>query len=281
MSVRLARFFRSARRLAVFGWVILVASIAFVCRSSHRRSLRSRAIWLQQTCRSALRALGVSYSYTGIPPTGRSYVAPNHVSYLDILVLAAATPCVFVAKQEVRTWPVFGWFARMAGTCFVNRERRGDVARVGAEFAPALEAGVSLVFFLEGTSTDGRAVLPFKSSLLEPAICAQIPVVPAAVVYDVPREHSAALEVCWWGDMTLAPHLFNLAGVPRIDARVAFGPLLTTFNDRKLLATALCNQVRVLHREMGGVSKEEKSSPAQLEHSDTDCVNGNSHAFNH
>jgi 1-acyl-sn-glycerol-3-phosphate acyltransferase len=134
---------------------------------------------------------------------------------------------------------------------------------VGTEFAPALEAGLSLVFFLEGTSTDGRAVLPFKSSLLEPAIRAQIPVVPAAVVYDVPREHSAAQEVCWWGDMTLAPHLFNLAGMPHVTARLAFGTPLTKFNDRKLLAVTLCNQVRLLHREISSVSCDERLLQSQ------------------
>lgn len=279
-STRLAHFLRSVRRLTAFGWVIIVASTAFVCRSSHRRSLRSRALWLQQTCRSALRALGVSYTCSGSPPIAGSCLTPNHVSYLDILVLAAITPSVFVAKSEVRTWPVFGWFARMAGTRFVDRERRGDVARVSTEFAPVLEAGLSLVFFLEGTSTEGRAVRSFKSSLLEPAIRAQVPVAPTALTYDVPAGHSAAEEVCWWGDMTLAPHLFILAGLPRVDARIAFGAPVASINNRKLLAATLCDQVRLLHREITGVSSNEKSpQPTAFEESTANCVNENSHVL--
>lgn len=207
-------------------------------------------------------------------------MAPNHVSYLDILVLAAATPCVFVAKREVRTWPIFGWFAQMAGTRFVDRERRGDVARVGAEFAPTLEAGLCLVFFLEGTSTDGRGVLPFKSSLLEPAIRAHTPVVPAALAYEVPPGHSATQEVSWWGEMTLVPHLFNLAGVPHVAARLAFGTPLASFNNRKLLAATLCNHVRMLHREINGVSFGESSPrPQSLGLAGANSVNENSHAF--
>jgi len=184
--------------------------------------------------------------------TGRT-VAPavivaNHVSYLDILVLAALTPAVFVAKREVRDWPVFGWFARMAGTRFIDRTRRADVIRVATEYAPLLAENVSVVLFLEGTSSDGREVLPFKSSLLDPVVSAQLSVVPTAISYDVPPGHSTATEVCWWGDMTLVPHLINLASLPRVRAHVSWGGPLYGATDRKKLAALACDRVRTMHR---------------------------------
>ena len=175
-------------------------------------------------------------------------IAANHVSYVDVLVLAASTPVVFVAKREVRGWPIFGWFARMAGTRFVDREHRADVARVGRELAPALAQGISVGLFLEGTSSDGRRVLPFKSSLLEPAIQLACPVAPVALAYQVPPTYSAASEVCWWGDMRLIPHLFNLAGISAIEALVTWGDPLQGFTNRKQLAVCLHTRVTELHR---------------------------------
>ncbi len=234
---------RAARRAFAFSWVIAsaAATVPF-----HRRNLATRARWLQKTCQRALRAIGVHCAPVDGPGTGDLIVA-NHVSYLDILVLGATCPSVFVAKREVRTWPVFGWFARCAGTRFIDRERRADVARVGAEFAPVIAEGLSVVMFLEGTSSDGREVKPFKSSLLAPAVERQWTVVPVALSYSVPDGHDVTTEVCWWGDMTLAPHLLHLLGLPRITAHVAWGPVETSHTDRKALAARLHHRVTRLH----------------------------------
>jgi len=180
VSLRPTHRIRSVWRLTALAWVLVASAIALAVRPAHRSSLSAREHWLQAACRSALRALGVSWSAAGRPPATSALIAANHLGYLDILVLAAMTPTVFVAKREVRDWPVFGWFARMAGTRFVDRERRSDVARVGDEIAPVLAAGLRVVLFLEGTSTDGRTVQPFKSSLLEPAVQARWPIIPAA-----------------------------------------------------------------------------------------------------
>jgi lyso-ornithine lipid O-acyltransferase len=243
MSAALKHRLRAALRLSALGTVMAWAA----AESCFRRSAR-RAEWLQRTCRRALRVLGVQVTETGRAPRGAVVVA-NHLGYLDILVLASLAPCVFVAKREVRVWPVFGWFARRAGTCFIDREKRADVARVAAEFAPVIAAGANLVLFLEGTSTDGGAVLPFRSSLLEPVARAGWPAVPTALAYAVPAPHSAADEVCWWGDMTLAPHLLHLAGLPRIDATVRWGEPVSPCADRKALAAELHAAVRRLRGE--------------------------------
>jgi 1-acyl-sn-glycerol-3-phosphate acyltransferase len=255
----LVRFTRAVQRLGALGWIVVTSSAAFVIVPAHRRTLAARARWLQHTCRRGLRALKVTATTTGRCPRG-TIVTANHLGYLDILVLAATTPVVFVAKREVRAWPVFGWFARMSGTRFIDREKRSDVVRVASELEPALAAGVSVVLFLEGTSTDGSAVRPFKSSLLEPAARRGWPVVPAALAYRVPAGHSAADEVCWWADMTLGPHLWNLAALPFIDARLAWGEPIRG-EDRKQLAAALhvaC--VELLELEHGHLARN--GSPA-------------------
>jgi 1-acyl-sn-glycerol-3-phosphate acyltransferase len=233
---------------AVFRLGGLATVMAWSAVESFFISASGRAAWLQRTCRRALRVLGVRVATMGRPPRG-AVVAPNHLGYLDILVLASLAPCVFVAKREVRAWPGFGWFARRAGTRFIDREKRADVARVAAEFAPVIEGGANLVLFLEGTSTDGRAVRPFHSSLLEPVARAGWPAVPAAIGYAVPAPHSAEREVGWWGDMTLAPHLFKLSGLPRIDATVAWSAPVSPSPDRKALAAALHAAVRRMRGE--------------------------------
>ena len=233
---------------AVFRLLGLAMVMAWSAVESLFASESRRAAWLQRSCRRALRVLGVRVHTTGEVPRG-AVVAANHLGYLDILVLAAQAPAVFVAKREVRTWPVFGWFARRAGTRFIDRGRRADVARVAAEFAPVIAGGANLVLFLEGTSTEGRTVLPFRSSLLEPVARAGWPAVPVALRYAVPTPHSAVREVCWWGDMTLAPHLLGFAGLPHIDAVVAWGEPVVASGDRKVLAMELHRAVRSLRGE--------------------------------
>jgi 1-acyl-sn-glycerol-3-phosphate acyltransferase len=113
----------------------------------------------------------------------------------------------------------------------------------------ALAHGRSIVLFPEGTSTDGSQVLPFKSSLLEPAAAGAAPLTCCAVAYRTPAGSPAAREaVAWWGDMTFLRHFFDLLRLPGFEARVVFAPATPHHADRKVLAEALCTTVRQLHR---------------------------------
>ncbi len=156
---------------------------------------------------------------------------------------------VFVAKREVRGWPLFGWFAARAGTRFIDRGKAGDVVRVGTELSPLVAEGLSVLVFLEGTSSDGRQVLPFKPSLLEPAVRGGWPVAVAALDYAVPAGRSVETEVAWWGDMTLPPHLANLLTLPWIEAGVTWGQTRSAGSDRKTLARVLRDDVLMLLRD--------------------------------
>jgi len=203
------------------------------------RAARTR--WLQGVCRRALRVFKASLHVTGPIPSSGLLVC-NHLSYLDILVLGATTPCVFVSKCEVRRWPVFGWFASLAGTLFLRREKRSDVARMTREMRRVLDEGALVVLFPEGTSSDGSKVLPFKSSLLEPAI-RQPHALSAGFIEYALSDGDVAEEVCYWKDMTLLPHLLNLISKGGLTARLRFAELRHAEGDRKQLARLLHSEV--------------------------------------
>jgi len=211
----------------------------------NRQDAGSKARWLQRVCRRVLKTLAVSVESHGEPAHG-AVIVSNHLSYMDILVLAATTPVVFVSKKEVRGWPVFGWFAEKAGTRFIDRNKRGDVARIAEELGPVMLADLTVVLFLEGTTTDGSRVLPFKASLLEPAVLQGWKVVPTALGYSVPGGRSVESEICWWGDMTLLPHLLNFTTLPWVCATVRWGLPVLASKDRKRLAEELHRQVVTL-----------------------------------
>ena len=127
-----------------------------------------RACWLQDAAQTVLKRIGVDVVTEGVPPR-QGLLVSNHLSYLDVLAYASTMPCSFVAKREVRGWPVFGRFATMAGTIYVDRERHAGNGGAAALIEEALGAGVTVVLFPEGTSSDGREVLRFHSGFFEPA----------------------------------------------------------------------------------------------------------------
>lgn len=135
--------------------------------------------------RGFLAALGLRLQVQGAWPAqpGRYLLAANHISWLDIFVIHAVKPVRFVSKSEVRSWPLAGFLASSAGTLFVDRKRKRDTLDIGHRMHDALEAGDALGIFPEGTTSDGTVLLPFYSSLLQPAVRGDAAVVPAALRY--------------------------------------------------------------------------------------------------
>jgi 1-acyl-sn-glycerol-3-phosphate acyltransferase len=175
-----------------------------------------------------------------VPHAGPFVLVTNHLSYLDVILLAQLVPAVFVAKREVRSWPVWGILSQAMGTIYIDRTRRRDTLRASDAIDRALHRGDNVVIFPEGTSTDGSAVAPFRSSLLEAASRTGWPVHYASLNYRThPGDPPARLAVCWWGDMTFAPHLWALCGTTRIAASIRFGNEPVRADDRKELARAL------------------------------------------
>ena len=228
--------------------VLLVLWTSFEAASSYasmrirgRISPQHRAEWLQRVCTRALRRVGVNVRLEGDVPREGLIVA-NHLSYADILALSAMMPCAFIAKKEVRSWPIFGWIAARAGTLFVDRERKLDTARVNESVDQALRSGLRVVLFPEGTSSDGSTVLPFRPSLFEPAIASGAAITPAWIGFEA-SSGSVANDICYWGDMTLVPHLFRMLAIREITAHIRFGVAMRDLRDRKQAAEATRDEV--------------------------------------
>jgi 1-acyl-sn-glycerol-3-phosphate acyltransferase len=227
-----------------FGMTIAVcgaAADAFVRSVQGKTSHRDRAEWLHRWCAFLLRRLSINLSVHGqIPASG--LIVSNHLSYVDILVFSALAPCAFVSKSEVRKWPIFGFFAKISGTVFVDRSRPQLAQQSVEEIQQVLAAGVSVVLFPEGTSTHGETVLPFKPALFESAVETKLPITAAHLRYSAQRGDAAQI-VCYWGEMTFLPHLLRLMAQQEIDAHVSYARNGSVFNDRKLAATSLRDEV--------------------------------------
>jgi 1-acyl-sn-glycerol-3-phosphate acyltransferase len=203
------------------------------------------AQWLHESCAGSLHALNVQIAIEGQLPGG-GLIVSNHLSYLDIPVLSATLPCVFVSKADVEHWPIFGRYARWAGSVFVKRHDRADAARANASIRKALGDGVPVVLFPEGTTSDGERILRFHSTMLQPAIDTGAGITPCAIGYEL-EQGDPAQEVAWWGDMTFLPHMWNLLGKRLVRARVRFGETITAVGDRKKLSAVLHEEVVRLH----------------------------------
>jgi 1-acyl-sn-glycerol-3-phosphate acyltransferase len=225
------------------------ACLPFKIRGDEARRSLKQSEWMQTTTRRLLRVLHLRVAFEGaLPPSG--LLVSNHLSYLDILALASLTPMLFVAKKEVKGWPVFGWLAHQGGTLFIQRTSR-DTLRANGEMTRILAHGRLLALFPEGTSSDGTTVLPFKSSLL--ACAGDTPVWPACIHYPA-SNGSVAEGLCFWKDMSLVPHLLGLLSRKEILARIQVGaPVLEP--DRKTRTQVLHARVLALKQ---GLSDKDK-----------------------
>jgi 1-acyl-sn-glycerol-3-phosphate acyltransferase len=238
--------FRAGWRLGFTLLLFLGAYLDFVFRirlTGRAGSIPARTRWLHFWARRFLAALHLEVRSQGQPPAN-GVLACNHLSYVDILVLGSIQPQVFVSKSEVASWPVIGRLTRCAGTLYIKRGQKNDVVRLADEMAGVVATGEVLTLFLEGTSSDGKEVLPFRSSLLAPVAEHGWPATGAWIHYTLPAgEGSVADEVCYWRDMTFGPHLLNLLSKRRIEAWVSYGSPVKAGLDRKELARELRAEV--------------------------------------
>ncbi len=208
--------------------------------------LRERAVGLHKLSSALLDHFGVERRVSGAVPASGLLVT-NHVSFTDIMLLSAVHPTVFVSKSDVAGWPVVGPIAAAAGTIFVERTRRTDVARVNASLRRVLDAGILVTLFPEGTSSDGSSVLPFQPSLLQPAVEAAIPVHPGHLSY-WGSDRQRADDVAYFGDRDLLPCLLALLNRETTVGQVHFGDPIGPSGDRKALAAQLHASVANLAR---------------------------------
>ncbi|GFE66793.1 lysophospholipid acyltransferase family protein [Litoreibacter roseus] len=235
--------------LVVFGGLGLLLLLRLIERPLHGLNRPWTPAITQAVCRMSLRILGLSLHVTGAPMTSHGAMVANHGSWLDIFVLNAHAPIYFVSKSEVAGWPGIGWLARATGTVFINRDRR-DAEQQKQVLETRLTAGHRLLFFPEGTSSDGARILPFKSTLfaafLSGGVKHDISVQPVTVSYTSPLEQDERF-YGWWGDMEFGSHMLKVLATKHqghVEA-IYHEPLkVENYSDRKTLARAAERAVR-------------------------------------
>ncbi len=251
---------RATWRLLLIAKLTAVAYLAVVVGSLVTLPLpRRRARWRHRCFRTwsrwLLAVMGAQVKTHGRPPEPPFLLVTNHLSYIDVLVLASRVDAVFLAKSEVAEWPIIGSLCRSVGTLFVDRRARRDLPRAIAAIEGTLANGLGVALFPEGTSTRGETVAPFHPSLLEVAARADWPVAYASLGYATPEGAEPAHQaVCWWGDMELPGHLWRLLALPGFRATVAFGGERIRDDDRKRLAARLWQAVNDLFTPVAGAS---------------------------
>ncbi len=204
--------------------------------------VRPLARWaLPVVCRRLVRALGLHMEQQGRLPTGGVLLLANHLSWLDIPILVSTCRCGFIAKREVADWPVVGAWAKAFGVVFVDRSRRRDLLSSIPALEQALRAGRPMLIFGEGTTSVGRGVLPFKSSLVEAAVRAGVPVVPVTLLLASPTEGREAL--AWVGEEALLPNLRRVLHLGEIHGRVSIDPAIPARHDRKWRTAAARDRI--------------------------------------
>lgn len=239
---------RLFRNTIVLTWTVLESFLDYRRRRhSPACGISNQAAWMRDWCGTALARLGIDVRVNG-PVPERGLIVSNHLSYLDIFAFGSAMPCVFVSKAEVRNWPIFGTLTTIAGTVYIDRSRRSDTRNANDGIRRALQQGIRVVVFPEGTSTDGSTVLPFYPSLFEPAVENGISITAAQITY-TNDNGDFARHIPFIGDDVFLPHLLKLLSKPAVSATVIFAPSPCNFTDRKIAAVEMREEVLGLRRE--------------------------------
>ena len=227
------------RFLTLLSWLIFVG-----CKSIPHRYFRERWIAIHEMCvmiklwgRGILRILNVKVEIHGHDgPIQGALVVSNHMGVLDILVHSAVFGFRFAPKSEIRSWPILGSYVDLTLPIWVDRYSKSKSQEAFKEVQQTLLKGVPLLVYPEGTSTDGKSgILPFKSTTFEAVVDNNIPVRPVLTLYRVPE--GSSVNPCWYGDMTLLPHVWDLLSAPGIVAELHVLPEIKPDGcGRKILA---------------------------------------------
>jgi 1-acyl-sn-glycerol-3-phosphate acyltransferase len=222
----------TSRALAMVAALLVCLPLHYLWRLSGRRSP-----WPRRFLRWVGRAAGMRVNVVGKPLERDVLFLANHLSWLDILLVAGASGAAFVAKAEVAATPVVGWLARLNNTVFVARSERSGVRGQADALRAALASGQPVALFPEGTTDGGPQILPFRASLL----AALFPPLPDVRVQPIALDYGAAAhDLAWIGDES------GLANVGKVLARRGTTPVRLQFlapvdpasGDRKALAAA-------------------------------------------
>jgi len=228
--------------------VLLTVLFAGLLRipSQAQRYRQAVTWWHRRVC----KILGIQLSIIGKPATTTTLYVSNHVSWMDIPLLASIVDPHFLSKAEVRSWPIIGWVGAKAGTLFIKRGSRSAAESAHHEMVQCLKAnetgatGHSVLFFPEGTTSNGLDILRFRSRLFDPAITTQRPLQPIALHYSDPVQ-GVNPKVPFVGKQSLAANIWRLLGEQKINVTVYFlTEIDTAASNRKDLAKLSEKRIR-------------------------------------
>lgn len=219
------------------------------------KRLKLRADFLHRIARAGSRMIGIRINHTeSIHNEGAHFIVSNHLSYLDIIVISAVYRTVFVSTTEVGSTKFFGRLARYGGSLFIDRKNRLRVKQDLENIKTILEKDTNIVIFLEGTTSNGDGVLPFKSSFLEVVFQTGKPVLGLCIKYHLfngkPVDESTRDLVYYYGDHQLITHLINfLSSLRRLDVEVKEVGLFFAqdYPSRKELANQLYHRISSIY----------------------------------
>ncbi|MEQ1514985.1 MAG: lysophospholipid acyltransferase family protein [Usitatibacteraceae bacterium] len=221
---RPVRIIRWARLLTHVALGLVLVGGLFPRISAHRRATIT-GWW----ARKLLRVLNILLSAHGARPapgTRNLIIAANHISWVDIFVINATHPSRFIAKSEIRDWPIAGWLSDKAGTIFIRRTRRSDTAKINQVMHDVLDEGATIGFFPEGTTTAGNKLLKFHTSLFEPAVANHATLAPTAIRYRA-SDGEPSQAAAFIGDLSFAESIGRIIAEKSMIAEITFAPAIT------------------------------------------------------
>ncbi len=250
----LISMFRGCRLALHFLYGMLLA--VFYPRLNQARQRRILKTWSRQL----LNILNIGIQTEGQQPTRGEdgyLVVANHVSWLDIFVLNAIRPSCFIAKSEIRSWPLIGWLCKRSGAIFIEGAMRRDAALITQHVSHLLKQGACVVLFPEGTTTDGKQVGHFHPALIQPAIDAGTRLCPIALHYL--GDHGEPISAAFNSDTTLAQSIWRILRCRHHNALAAFSPALITANEnRRVLARAAQEAIAQRLKNISPEQQEQK-----------------------
>ncbi len=263
----LTRYYRISRIFihTIVGLTLAAAVLPFISKTSNLKLI-------QWWCSGLLRAFNIKVSLYGkLPPfnTSRTMFVANHISWSDIHALNSVIPVRFIAKSDIKSWPVFGYLVRKSNTIFVERGKRQEAGRIVALTTDSLSTGENVCFFPEGTTTDGTGIhknglqgppaLAFKSSVLQAAIDASAQLWPIVIRYSHP-DGSINTQMAYAGDTTLIESMQNVLRQKNPTVALHFLlPIQATGQNRRDLSQAAYNAI---NSKLGELHHAGRSSPA-------------------
>lgn len=231
----MAFFRRIYRIIALFCWFFYTGSYAFFYIRGKWENTRKVSLIARLWGSGIARIIGLNIKIHGDASTFKGgLIVSNHTGYIDIITHAASFPLRFTPKADIAKWPFLGWFLALNHPIWIDRGSRRSAKKTLDEFKETMAHDIPLIVYPEGTSTDGNEILKFKPTLFEATVNSDIPILPVLTRYKQPE---GSPTVCWYGDMSLIPHVWQILGRKRIDAELyLLAPVYPGQKSRKELA---------------------------------------------